>query len=114
MENLIGFSIGAHVASLPLFLLSRRRQRSHKSAAAAFAWVHADIGKYGGRKDRIFISGHSAGGHLVALLATDEQYVRGHKLAISDIRNVMPISGVYEIVPTPRRSATSSPRSRRF
>jgi acetyl esterase/lipase len=70
-----------------------------KDVAAAFAWVHANIGKYGGRKDRIFISGHSAGGHLVSLLATDEQYLKEHKLSFSDIRGVMPISGAYEIIP---------------
>jgi acetyl esterase/lipase len=70
-----------------------------KDVAAAFAWVHANIGKYGGRNDRIFISGHSAGGHLVALLATDERYLKEHKLGLKDIRGVMPLSGVYEIIP---------------
>jgi acetyl esterase/lipase len=70
-----------------------------KDVASAFAWVHANIGKFGGRNDRIFISGHSAGGHLVALLATDESYLKEHKLGLNNIRGVMPISGVYEITP---------------
>lgn len=73
-----------------------------KDVASAFAWVHANIGKYGGKNDRIFISGHSAGGHLVSLLATDEKYLKEHKLAKSDIRGVMAISGVYEIIPNIR------------
>lgn len=70
-----------------------------KDVASAFAWVHANIGKYGGRKDRIFIAGHSAGGHLVSLLATDEQYLKEHKLGVENIRGVMALSGVYEILP---------------
>jgi arylformamidase len=70
-----------------------------KDVASAFAWVHANIGKYGGRNDRIFISGHSAGAHLVALLATDESYLKEHKLGLENIRGVLPLSGVYEITP---------------
>jgi len=70
-----------------------------KDVASAFAWVHANIGKYGGRNDRIFICGHSAGAHLVALLATDETYLKEHKLGLENIRGVMPLSGVFEITP---------------
>jgi acetyl esterase/lipase len=67
--------------------------------ASAFAWVHENIGNFGGRADRIFISGHSAGGHLVSLLATDERYLKEHKLGFKDIRGVISLSGVYEIIP---------------
>ena len=70
-----------------------------KDVAAAFAWVHGNIGKFGGKSDRLFISGHSAGGHLVALLATDEQFLKEHKLSAQHIRGVMALSGVYEIQP---------------
>ena len=69
--------------------------------AAAFAWVHGNIGKYGGKKDRIFISGHSAGGHLVSLLATNESYLKEHKLDLTSIRGVISLSGVYEIFAFP-------------
>ncbi|MCX7382421.1 MAG: alpha/beta hydrolase [Alphaproteobacteria bacterium] len=34
---------------------------------AALAWVHANIETHGGNPDRIYIGGHSAGGHLSAL-----------------------------------------------
>jgi acetyl esterase/lipase len=70
-----------------------------RDVAAAFAWVHDNIAKYGGRVDRIFISGHSAGAHLVSLLATDEIYLKEHKLGLGSIRGVMALSGVYEITP---------------
>ena len=68
-----------------------------KDVARAFVWLHENIKKYGGRPDELFVCGHSAGGHLVALLATDESYLKAEGLALSDIKGVMPISGVYVI-----------------
>jgi len=68
-----------------------------KDVARAFAWTHANIGKYGGRADQIFVSGHSAGGHLVALLATDESYLKAQGLSLKAIRGAIPMSGVYRI-----------------
>jgi acetyl esterase/lipase len=68
-----------------------------QDVARAFAWLHANVEKHGGRKDQIFVSGHSAGGHLVALLASDEQYLRAEKLHFSDIKGVIAVSGVYLI-----------------
>jgi acetyl esterase/lipase len=47
-----------------------------QDAAAAVAWTHKHIAAYGGSPEQIFLLGHSAGGHLVSLLATDDQYLR--------------------------------------
>ena len=68
-----------------------------KDVARAFAWTRKNIHNYGGRPDQIFVCGHSAGGHLVSLLATDEKYLRAEGLSLKDIRGAMPISGVYRI-----------------
>jgi acetyl esterase/lipase len=68
-----------------------------EDVAKAFAWTHANIGKYGGRPDRIFACGHSAGGHLVALLATDPKYLAAEGRTPADVRGVIGISGVYQI-----------------
>jgi poly(3-hydroxybutyrate) depolymerase len=65
--------------------------------ARAFAWVKANCGKYGGSKDKLFVSGHSAGGHLVALLGTDESYLKDVGCTSRDICGVMAISGVYTV-----------------
>ncbi len=70
-----------------------------QDVARAFAWTHKNIGTYGGRADQIFVTGQSAGGHLAALLATDETYLKAHQLSIKQIKAVMPISGVYQIRP---------------
>jgi acetyl esterase/lipase len=76
-----------------------------QDVARAFAWAHAHVGRYGGRADEVFACGHSAGGHLVSLLATDDRYLKAEKLALADVKAVIPISGVYLIVP-PLFSAT--------
>jgi acetyl esterase/lipase len=68
-----------------------------KDVARAFAWTHKNIEKYGGRPDQLFVSGHSAGGHLVALLATDDTYLKAEGLGAKDIKGVLPMSGVYSL-----------------
>ena len=66
-----------------------------KDIARAFAWTRENIAKRGGDKDRIFLCGHSAGAHLVALLATDASYLKVHDLTSKAIRGVVPISGPF-------------------
>jgi acetyl esterase/lipase len=98
-------AVGAFLASrgigavLPNYRLSPEvRHPEHvKDVARAFAWTHKHIARYGGRPDQIFLAGHSAGGHLVALLATDERYLRAEGLTTADIKGVIAVSGVYRI-----------------
>lgn len=68
-----------------------------RDVASAFAWTYKNVEKYGGNPDRIFVFGHSAGGHLSALLALDEQYLKAHSLSPNKIRGVIPIGGVFEL-----------------
>lgn len=68
-----------------------------EDVAKAFAWVHANLPKRGANVKHLYVSGHSAGGHLAALLATDERYLKSHKLSIADIKGVLPISGVFTV-----------------
>jgi acetyl esterase/lipase len=65
-----------------------------EDAARAFAWTVRNITEHGGRADAVFVSGHSAGASLAALLATDESYLKAHKLAFSNIKGVISVSGV--------------------
>ncbi|NOZ49018.1 MAG: alpha/beta hydrolase [Chloroflexi bacterium] len=61
--------------------------------ASALQWTTAHIAENGGDADQIVIFGHSAGGHLVSLLATHDDYttLRPH------IRGVVSLSGAYDI-----------------
>ncbi|HEX7450150.1 MAG TPA: alpha/beta hydrolase [Pirellulales bacterium] len=68
-----------------------------QDVARAFAWTKQHIAEYGGRIDGLFVSGHSAGGHLTALLATDESYLKAVGCSLSDVRGAMPMSGVYSV-----------------
>jgi acetyl esterase/lipase len=43
--------------------------------ADAFMYIYKSIEKYGGDKGSINIMGHSAGAHMVSLLATNEKYI---------------------------------------
>jgi acetyl esterase/lipase len=68
-----------------------------KDVAKAFAWTYRHIGEYGGRPDQIFVCGHSAGGHLASLLATDESFLKAEGLSQRSMRGVISICGVYRV-----------------
>lgn len=88
-------------AVLPNYRLSPmvKHPEHIKDVARAFAWTRRNIGDHGGDPDKLFLAGHSAGGHLVALLATDDRYLRDEGLKADVIRGVISVSGVYNIPP---------------
>lgn len=47
----------------------------------AVAWVYNNIESFGGNKERIYLCGHSAGGHLASLIALDPMYFSNLSLA---------------------------------
>lgn len=56
-------------------------------------------------RSRVVIMGHSAGAHLVALVGTDEQYLRSAGLSFADIDGVIPNDGAAYDVPAQMRQA---------
>jgi acetyl esterase/lipase len=68
-----------------------------EDVARAFVWTCGNIARYGGRPDQIFLSGHSAGGHLVSLLVTDDSYVKNLGGSLKPVKGVLPLSGIYDI-----------------
>lgn len=68
-----------------------------QDVARVFAWTYANIADYGGSPEAIFVSGHSAGGHLVSLLAVDSRYLADHELSPSNISGLISLSGVYDV-----------------
>jgi acetyl esterase/lipase len=97
---------GAVAVCVNYRLSPRVRHPEHvKDVARAFAWVRAHVKDYGGDPDCILLCGHSAGGHIVSLLATDESYLNDPRLKLTTkdraaIKGVMSVCGVYRI-PTP-------------
>ena len=65
----------------------------------ALVWIWRNIDQYGGDKDNITISGHSAGGHLVAMMmATDWPQLDQH-CPVSLVKGGIGISGLYDLEP---------------
>lgn len=62
-------------------------------AAAAVAWAFKNIEKYGGNNEKIYISGHSAGGYLTLMLGMDKSYLDKFHVNVNDIKGFIPISG---------------------
>ncbi len=62
-------------------------------AAAAVAWVFREIEKYGGDTRKIFISGHSAGGYLTAMIGLDKQWLDRYGVDADRIAGLIPFSG---------------------
>ncbi len=50
-------------------------------AASAVKWIKQNIFIYGGDSSKIFVSGHSAGGQMAALIATNSVYFDSLKIA---------------------------------
>ncbi len=59
----------------------------------AIAWVKQNAPKYNLDRDKIFLMGHSAGAHLVALVATDPTYLAKHNMKTNELKGVIPIDG---------------------
>jgi acetyl esterase/lipase len=68
-----------------------------EDVAAAFDWMYRNLPRYGGDLKRVYVTGHSAGGHLAALLALNPAYLRKYAIPASAIRGVVAMSGVYDV-----------------
>jgi len=55
------------------------------------------VAEYGGDTNRIYLGGHSAGGHLAALLTLDPRYLKAHQLSAKNIRGTIALSGVVDL-----------------
>jgi len=54
----------------------------------ALAYLRANLVRLGGDADKLYVSGHSAGGHLTAMMVGEP-----------GIKGTMPISGVFDMLP---------------
>src|SRR5215468_518789 len=69
-----------------------------RQCRAALAWVHANIARYGGDPARLYMSGHSAGGHLVASL-TAMAPRPGEPDTRPLVKGGVALSGLYDLAP---------------
>jgi len=61
-------------------------------------WVYKNVHTYKGDNKKIFVSGHSAGGHLTAMMAATDWSQEG-RLSKNLLKGIAPLSGLFDIEP---------------
>ena len=70
-----------------------------QDGAKAVAWAQSHAADYGGNASLLFVSGHSAGAHIAAMLATDSHYLAAAGSSIDDLSGFIGLSGPYDFLP---------------
>lgn len=65
------------------------------SCKKAVIWLQANLIKYNGDPNQLFIAGHSAGAHLAAMLMATQKQHDG----LNTIKGVCAISGLFNLIP---------------
>ena len=69
-----------------------------RQCRAAVAWVYANASGFGADPDRLYVAGHSSGGHEVAMLATTD-WAGEWGLPGDVIKGAFAASGIYDLEP---------------
>lgn len=70
-----------------------------QQVVAALAWTWRHVADFGGDPHRITVVGHSAGGHLAAMLLATDWPAQAADLPPDLIKNALSISGLYDLEP---------------
>jgi arylformamidase len=65
---------------------------------SALKWVHDNIASFGGDTERIYVSGHSAGGHLLTLVTLRRDALERAKLPLDIVKGCFPVSSQLNLV----------------
>ena len=66
---------------------------------AASAWLYRNAGRYGMDEDRLYVSGHSAGGHLAAMMLAALWPALDRGLPQDLYKGALAVSGIYDLRP---------------
>lgn len=70
-----------------------------EDTAKAVRWAHDNATRYGGDASRLFVMGHSAGAYNVAMLATDETYMKAVGGSRQWLKGMIGLAGPYDFLP---------------
>ncbi len=62
-------------------------------------WIFDNASSHGGDPGNLHVSGHSAGGHLAAMLASTDWASLDDRLPNDLIKSIVPVSGLFELSP---------------
>jgi arylformamidase len=85
--------VGARFATLPKVRLPEMVDQLRR----AVVWLYRNAASFGGDPDRLFISGHSSGGHLAAVLLTTDWQALGVPADV--VKGGLCLSGMYDLTP---------------
>ncbi|MBT3304944.1 MAG: alpha/beta hydrolase, partial [Alphaproteobacteria bacterium] len=72
-----------------------------RQCRAAVAWTYNNATDFGADPERLFVSGHSAGGHLTAMMMATDWPAFGSGLPADTIKGGCALSGIYDLAPIP-------------
>jgi acetyl esterase/lipase len=70
-----------------------------QDAAKALRWTAANIRSFGGDPSQLYVMGHSAGGHIAALLTLDPRFMAAEGISEQQIRGLIGLAGPYAFRP---------------
>jgi arylformamidase len=77
-----------------------RHPAQAEDVAAAVGYLIKHASQYGFDPKRVYLAGHSAGGHLASLVALDRGYLNRQGLSPKALAGVISISGLYDLAPS--------------
>jgi len=92
-------ALGYAFASIDYRLVPEATVEQQAADVAAALKLLIDRADTLGLNRRVVLMGHSAGAHLVALVGTDERYLKAAGLSFADLAGVIPIDGAAYDVP---------------
>lgn len=88
---------GVTFASLGHRLAPNSYDEGFPDLCNGLACLSANVDRFGGDPNLIFVGGHSSGGHYAAQLSVTRDWQARHGLARDVIKGCLPVSGVYDV-----------------
>lgn len=79
-----------------------------EDTAAAIAWTHSNIAKFGGDPRRIVLAGHSAGAYNVVMAALEPKWLSTYGISAKSVAGVVGLAGPYDFYPWDSDSTRAS------